>query len=114
MSRERIPLAQDIETRDGTLTIDAKMVNGYPETIEQNITVGIKRPGISTVLVLPYKIGQCILNFDGNFYAVLQNTFYSINGSTYTQIGQLTSGGVLTSEFKQCYYTQTLMTERFT
>lgn len=111
---ERIPFSQDIETRDGLLSTDAKIVNGYPETIEENITVCVKRPGISTIFYFPFKLGQCILNFDGQFYAVLQNTFYSINGTTYTQIGELTSNGNRTNNFNQCYYTQTLITERFT
>ena len=104
----RIPLAQQIETRDGTLSKDSRCVNGYFETTDQRREF-IKRPGIkNTGAALPSDQGQGLYNFNGSLFAVINNVLYEINPTTYavTTIGTMTGtiGGVV----QKCYFNSTL------
>ena len=104
----RIPLAQQIETRDGTLSKDSRCVNGYFETSGQRREF-IKRPGIkNTGAVLPDAQGQGLYNFNGMLFAVVNNIVYSIDPTTYavTTIGTMT--GTIGGTVQQCYFNQTL------
>ena len=104
----RLPLAQPIETRDGTLAKDSKCVNGYFETVGQKREF-IKRPGIlNTGATLANAQGQGLYNFNDSLFAVVNNVLYKINPTTYavTTIGTMTGtiGGVV----QQCYFNSTL------
>ena len=104
----RLPLAQPIETRDGTLAKDSKCVNGYFETVGQKREF-IKRPGIKdTGATLANAQGQGLYNFNGSLFAAVNNVLYKINPTTYavTTIGTMTGtvGGVV----QQCYFNSTL------
>ena len=102
MPIERLPFAQSIETRDGTLTTDSKAVNAYFETFKNRKSV-IKRPGTSTFSVLPTGQGQGIFYFNNQIYAVVNNVLYIVgSNNTYTVVGTMT--GSLAS----CYFNQTL------
>lgn len=104
----RLPLAQPIETRDGTLAKDSKCVNGYFESIGERRTF-IKRPGlVNTGASMPNAQGQGLYNFNGSLFAAVNNVLYKINPTTYavTTIGTMTGtiGGVV----QQCYFNSTL------
>ena len=104
----RLPLAQPIETRDGTLAKDSKCVNGYFETVGQKREF-IKRPGLKdTGATLANAQGQGLYNFNGSLFAAVNNVLYKINPTTYavTTIGTMTGtvGGVV----QQCYFNSTL------
>jgi len=104
----RLPLAQPIETRDGTLAKDSKCVNGYFETVGQKREF-IKRPGIKdTGATLANAQGQGLYNFNGSLFAAVNNVLYKINPTTYavTTIGTMTGtiGGIV----QQCYFNSTL------
>jgi hypothetical protein len=103
-------LSQPIETRDGTLTKDARCVNGYFETTNGKREF-VKRPGltsITTVPALPVAQGQGLTYFAGNLYAAINNVLYQINPTTYavTTIGTMT--GTINGEIQDCYFNQTL------
>ena len=104
----RLPLAQPIETRDGTLAKDSKCVNGYFETVGQKREF-IKRPGLKDIgAVLANAQGQGLYNFNGSLFAAVNNILYKINPTTYavTTIGTMTGtiGGIV----QQCYFNSTL------
>ena len=104
----RLPLAQPIETRDGTLAKDSKCVNGYFETVGQKREF-IKRPGLKdTGATLANAQGQGLYNFNGSLFAAVNNVLYKINPTTYavTTIGTMTGtiGGIV----QQCYFNSTL------
>ena len=102
MPIERLPFAQSIETRDGTLTTDAKTVNGYFETFKNKKSF-VKRPGTATFSTLPNAQGQGMFYFNNQLYAVVNNILYLVNSDgTYTTIGTMT-GSVAT-----CYFNNTL------
>lgn len=100
MPIERIPLSQPIDTRDGTLTKDAKCTNGYFETVGQKRSF-IKRPGVSILSNLPAAKGQGLFYFEGVLYAIVNNILYSVSSTgVYTTIGTMT-GAVATAYFNQ-------------
>lgn len=108
MSRIRIPFIVDIDTRDGSLEKDAKIMNGYKEAISKEEQYVVKRPGVSISATLPMTTGQVIFEFQNGLYTVIGNELYSITGSTYTLIGSLLLNGIPSSNFFQCYTTQSL------
>ena len=104
MPTERIPLSQPIETRDGTLSKDSKCVNGYFESRDRKREF-VKRPGLAlTAANIPAGNGQGLAFFNGYIYAVVANTVYKINPSTYAT----TTLGTITGPVVDCYFTPTL------
>ena len=106
MPIERISLSQPIETRDGTLTKDSKCVNGYFETRDTKREF-VKRPGLITEPLspaIPAGDGQGITFFNGFLYAVVNNTVYKINPSTFI----VTTVGTITGPIANVYFAQTL------
>lgn len=106
MTIERLPLAYDISTRDGTLSKDSKIVNAYVETIGQNRHI-IKRPGLGTLTTLPAtggsSQGQGMFYYNNQLYVVVANVLYQVNADgTYTSIGTMTGSQL------QCYFNQSL------
>ena len=105
MPIDRIPLTQLIETRDGTLTKDSKNVNGYFESSSGRKEF-IKRPGLINLNPSPALAssdGQGVAYYDGSIFAVVNNTVYQIDPTTYAT----TTIGTITGTVKQCYFTIT-------
>ena len=110
MPIQRIPLSQPIETRDGTLSKDAKSVNGYFETTNQKREF-VKRPGIATVTTSPALTnaqGQGLFLFNGYLYIAINNVLYKMNPATnaVTTVGTMT--GTIGGGVQNCYFSQTL------
>lgn len=90
MPIQRIPLATDLTTRDGTLTKDSRTVNAVFENDGQELMF-VKRPGLSFVnqfapTTPPTSLhGQGLFGFNGLILAAINNTLYSWNPSTNTQ-----------------------------
>jgi hypothetical protein len=66
----RLPLAQTIGTRDGSLTKDAKLVNCYAEMQGQRSFV-VKRPGITLIHSFDPGFGQGMFSSGGIPYAII-------------------------------------------
>jgi len=103
MTVERIPLTQPIETRDGTLTKDAKNVNGYFETRGNGRREFVKRPGLTTFANLGTGAGQGMYYLNGTIYAAQNNILSSIDpvAGTVTTLGTMTSTGISNVYFGQ-------------
>lgn len=90
MPTGRIPFAQSISSRTGSLAKDSKTVNGYFETLD-GVKYLVKRPGLSTFSLtksLPAGQAQCLTTFTINGYfsgiAVINNLVYQIYSSDNT------------------------------
>ena len=108
MAQDRVPLTQPVETRDGTLTKDAKACNGYFESREGKREF-VKRPGLLAVgSTLPSGVAQGLVYFNSYLYAVINNTIYKVNPTTYatTTVGTMT--GTVDGSPATCYFSQTL------
>jgi hypothetical protein len=108
MAQDRVPLTQPLETRDGTLTKDARTYNGYFETREGKREF-VKRPGLLSVgSTLPSGVAQGLTYFNGFLYAVINNTIYKVDPTTYatTTVGTMT--GTINGSPATCYFSQTL------
>ena len=106
MATQRIPLVQQITTRNGDLNIDSKCVNGYFEAKGQTPEF-VKRPGIKiaqTSPALPNAQAQGLCYFNGFLYAVINNVFYKIDPTTYA----VTTIGSISGPLETCYFVQTL------
>lgn len=80
----RIPLASDLTTRDGTLTKDAKITNGFIETDGQNSAV-FKRPATNSALVTVTGQAQGMINFNSLVYMINGDVMKSYNSSFVLQ-----------------------------
>jgi len=80
----RIPLATDLNTRDGTLTKDAKIVNGFVETAGQASAV-FKRPATNSALVTVSGQAQGMINFNSLVYMINGDTVRSYNSAFVLQ-----------------------------
>ena len=104
MPVQRIPLAQDIQTRDGTLAQDAKCVNGYFDRNGEQLHF-VKRPGLTKITAgLPSGQAQGLCFFNGYLYAVVANTLYKVNPTTYAT----TTVGTISGTVATCYFCPTL------
>lgn len=68
----RLPLATDIESRDGTLSKDAKLVNAIVDTREHAAYV-MKRPGLAKSIIPPYGPALGSISWEGNIYHATGN-----------------------------------------
>jgi hypothetical protein len=108
MAQDRVPLTQPLETRDGTLTKDAKTFNGYFESRDGKREF-VKRPGLLAVgSTLPSGVAQGLTYFNGFLYAVINNTIYKVDPITYatSTVGSIT--GTVNGSPAECYFSQTL------
>jgi len=79
---QRIPLATSISTRDGVLCHDAKIVNGWIETPDNEDIYVAKRYGFSEQATLTgTSIGQGIHSYGANQFAIFADTIYRNNVS---------------------------------
>jgi len=80
----RIPLATDLTTRDGTLTKDAKLVNGFVESDGQSSAV-FKRPAVNSNLVTVSGKAQGMISFNSLVYMINGDVMRSYNSSFVLQ-----------------------------
>lgn len=76
-----LTLATPLETRDGTLSKDAKLLNCYWEQDSQGKRVVIKRPGLSsTGIAIPAGPVQSAGTFGVVCWALVNDTMYDVSG----------------------------------
>ena len=73
-----IPLACHVETRDGTLSKDALLVNCYIENTDNGPCV-IKRPGTVVGATVPTGFPQGLGRHNGHVWAVVDNVLYQVD-----------------------------------
>lgn len=77
MSELRIPLAADLETRDGSTSRDQILKNGVIE-IDGESSAAVKRPGASSLGTLGAMIGQGIGAFGNKLKVVAGDSFKEV------------------------------------
>lgn len=88
----RLSVCNQLESRDGTLSKDAKLKNLLIEQIDGKSTA-IKRPGVENGFAgITAGVGQGIVSLDGSLYVITDDTLY-IGGGGYGS-----GGGVQTIE----------------
>jgi len=77
MATTPFPLAFNLESRDATLTKDAKLVNAYAEKSTTTNTVRvIKRPGYGSGTLYEAGVGQGLVNYLGVVRVIVNNKFF--------------------------------------
>jgi hypothetical protein len=110
MATERIPLTQPIESRNGTFAKDSYSSNCFFETRDQKREF-VKRPGLVAVKqitpVTPpaYLDSQGLNAFNNKLVAVISNTVYGVNPSTYA----VTTIGSTSASTSQSYFVNTFL-----
>ena len=110
MATERIPLTQPIESRSASFAKDSRSVNCVFETRNQKREF-IKRPGLvkaaDIVSVTPpaYKQSQGLAEFNNKLIAMIDNTVYKINPSTYA----VSTLGTTSASTKQSYFVKNFL-----
>lgn len=82
----RLPIATSIESRDGTLTKDAKLVNCFVD-VEGETSFVVKRPGLRKSVASAAGTGLGMVSWEGNMYHAVGSTFYQ------TDYASIPSGG---------------------
>lgn len=82
-----IPLATPLKFRTNDTSKDSKMVNCFKESLPDNRTLVIKRPGKASYTVTPAlpADGNGLWSFNNNLYAGAGTSLYKITGGTSTQ-----------------------------
>lgn len=75
MPKKRIPMAQILSSRDGTLSKDAKLVNCMVEKDGEKVSV-VKRPGTYLFSQFPTGLGQGMFTINGVPYAIFNDVLY--------------------------------------
>ena len=110
MATERIPLTQPIESRNGTFAKDSYSSNCFFETRDQKREF-VKRPGLvvakQIVPITPpaYADSQGLNAFNNSLVAVINNTVYGVNPSTYA----VTTIGSTSASTSQSYFVNTFL-----
>jgi hypothetical protein len=83
-----VPLTIPLKFRTNDTSKDSKMVNCFKESLSDNRTLVIKRPGKASYPITPAlpDPGQGLWSFNNNLYAVAGGKLYSITGGTSTQL----------------------------
>lgn len=88
----RIPLATTIESRDGTLTRDAKVKNGIVETRGEDVPPIVrKRPGLTDLGLVRAGAAQLLYYWFGKVRAVIGDYINAISGATAQSLGDWSS-----------------------
>ena len=88
----RIPLATTIESRDGTLTRDAKVKNGIVETRGEDVPPIVrKRPGLTDLGLVRAGAAQLLYYWFGKVRAVIGDYINAISGATAQTLGDWSS-----------------------
>ena len=110
MATERIALTQPIDSRTGSFSSDAYSSNCYFDSSSGKREY-IKRPGLVaavqvTSVTPPATLqSQGLTPYNGNLIAVINNTAYKINPSTYA----VTTLGTLSVSTSQSYFVRTFL-----
>ena len=94
MPTERIPLAVDLTTRDGSLNKDSKTVNAVFENVGNN-HMFTKRPGLKFITTITSNSGtvgtQAMSAFNNSILSIINNNIYKYVPltNTTTTIGSL-------------------------
>jgi len=110
MATERIALTQPIDSRTGSFSSDAYSSNCFFDSSSGKREY-IKRPGlVAAVQVTPVTPpatlqSQGLTPYNGNLIAVINNTAYKINPSTYA----VTTLGTLSVSTSQSYFVRTFL-----
>ena len=110
MATERIALTQPIDSRTGSFSSDAYSSNCYFDS-SSGKSEYIKRPGlVAAVQVTPVTPpatlqSQGLTPYNGNLIAVINNTAYKINPTTYA----VTTLGTLSVSTSQSYFVRTFL-----
>ena len=110
MATERIALTQPIDSRTGSFSSDAYSSNCYFDSSSGKREY-IKRPGlVAAVQVTPVTPpatlqSQGLTPYNGNLIAVINNTAYKINPTTYA----VTTLGTLSVSTSQSYFVRTFL-----
>lgn len=105
----RIPMAVNLQSRDGTVAKDCKVLNGVVEGAAENATVWKRAGTVDLGLVKASSTAQYLTEFNGQIFNFLFNTATSyydrgtVAGSVYTSVFQaddlLTGSGQITGCF---------------
>lgn len=82
----QIPLATSIETRDGSLSKGAKLVNCFVD-LKDGASFVVKRPGLRKSVASAAGAGLGMVSWEGNMYHAVGSTFYQ------TAYASIPSGG---------------------
>lgn len=77
MSELRIPLAADLESRDGDISRDQLLKNGVIET-DGDVTAAVKRPGASSIGTLGAMTGQGLGAFGNKLKVIAGDAFKEV------------------------------------
>lgn len=85
----RFPIASSIESRDGSLSKDAKLVNCFVD-VEGETSFVVKRPGLRKSVASAAGAGLGMVSWEGNIYHATGLTFYQ---TSYASIPSGSSSG---------------------
>lgn len=85
----RLPIASSIESRDGTLSKDAKLVNCFV-SVENEQSFVVKRPGLLKTVAAAAGAGLGMVSWEGNMYHGIGATIYQ---TSYASIPSGSGGG---------------------
>ena len=89
----RFPIASSIESRDGSLAKDAKLVNCFVD-VEGETSFVVKRPGLRKSVASAAGTGLGMVSWEGNMYHAVGSTFYQ---TSYASIPSGSGGGASAS-----------------
>lgn len=89
----RFPIASSIESRDGSLSKDAKLVNCFVD-VEGETSFVVKRPGLRKSVASASGTGLGMVSWEGNMYHAVGSTFYQ---TAYASIPSGSGGGASAS-----------------
>lgn len=95
---QRLPLAVSQENRDGTVGKDARLVNGFIESVDKEHIEVYKRPGMALFSQATAAAGCGVYSWEGALYTIWGNTLYKDNVAVSGTVN--TTGGVYT--FSSC------------
>lgn len=102
----RVPLTQEIESRTNSLSKDSRNANGYFERRNESTRDFVKRPGYSNLTVTGTSLSsgqaQGLFRYNGNLYAVINNTLSKITPSL---VGSTI--GTITGTLEDVYFVNT-------
>lgn len=88
-----LPVVYQIETRDGSLAKDARMVNCYPEKTDEGVAL-VKRPGtVVGATYIPSGTPQGIGAHNGHVWCVVSDHIYQMDGTSDAAIPSVTTTG---------------------
>ena len=104
MPVQRVPLAHNIGSRDGTLNKDAKLGNAVIE-VEKGETISlVKRPGLSTYQTSTAGAGLGIYSIGTHLFTIVGTTFYDNGVSKGTVNGTDTYDFIQTLDQTQVFF----------